>query len=63
MVNYNLTLVEKELTIDALEKYIEHLTNDGLKDNHELVTKFNKIITKLREGNRWKKMLKNALDN
>ena len=50
MVNYNLTLVEKELTIDALEKYIEHLTNEGLKNNHELINKFNKIITKLREG-------------
>ena len=48
--NYNLTLVEKELTIDALEKYIEYLTTEGLKHNHELVTKFNKIITKLREG-------------
>jgi hypothetical protein len=52
MQNYNLTLVEKELTIDALEKYIEHLTSDGLKDNHELVTKFHKIIKKLREGNK-----------
>ena len=52
MQNPNLTIVEKELTIDALEKYIEHLTNKGLKDNHELVIKFNKIINKLREGNR-----------
>ena len=51
--NYNLTLVEKELTIDALEKYIEYLTTEGLKHNHELVTKFNKIITKLREDNKW----------
>lgn len=51
MINKNLTLVEKELTIDALEKYIEHLINEGLKDNHELIIKFNKIINKLREGN------------
>ena len=50
MQNYNLTLVEKELTIDALEKYIEHLESEGLKGNHELLTKFNKIIIKLREG-------------
>jgi len=52
MQNPNLTIVEKELTIDAVENYIKHLTDQGLKDNHELVIKFKKIITKLKEGNR-----------
>jgi hypothetical protein len=52
MQNPNLTIVEKELTIDAIENYKEHLINEGLKDNHELVIKFDKIINKLKEGNR-----------
>lgn len=50
ILNYNLTFVEKELIIDALEKYIEHLTDEGLKDSHELVVKFRKIINKIKEG-------------
>jgi len=49
--NYNLTFVEKEMTIDALEKYVEHLVDEGLKDNHLVVEKYRKIITKLKEGN------------
>lgn len=52
--NPNLTLVEKELTIDALEKYIEHLTSEGLKESHELIVKFNKIINKLKLKNELK---------
>jgi hypothetical protein len=51
MKNYNLTIVEKELSIDAIEFYKKHLSEQGLKDNHELIIKFDKIITKLRENN------------
>lgn len=48
-LNKNLTKVEKELTIDALEKYIEHLQSEGLKTSHDLFIKFQKIINKLRK--------------
>ena len=49
-LNYNLTYSEKLMTSDALEKYVEHLEEEGLKGNHERVTKFRKIINKLQEG-------------
>ena len=49
-LNYNLTYAEKLMTSDALEKYIEHLEDEGLKTHHEVITKFKKIVTKLREG-------------
>ena len=49
-LNYNLTYSEKLMTSDALEKYVEHLEDEGLKTHHEVITKFKKIITKLREG-------------
>jgi flagellin-specific chaperone FliS len=49
-LNYNLTYAEKLMTSDALEKYVEHLEDEGLKTHHEVITKFKKIITKLREG-------------
>lgn len=49
-INYNLTYAEKLMTSDALEKYVEHLEEEGLKGNHEVVTKFRKIINKLQEG-------------
>lgn len=54
-LNYNLTYAEKLMTSDALEKYVEHLEYEGLKGNHEIISKFKKIISKLREGvNQWK---------
>lgn len=49
-LNYNLTYSEKLMTSDALEEYVEHLEDESLKGNQERVTKFKKIITKLREG-------------
>ena len=49
-LNYNLTYAEKLMTSDALEKYVDYLEDEGLKGNHEIISKFKKIILKLREG-------------